>query len=1570
MVRECMDKSPMIGVGQSFVTKWGNIRLISVYTSGSGKIGITPNGKSEIVISTVDWKVEDVGYMSVETNFYTLAGNGCNFWVCGPDEAAPPETCTHTFKLQDQSGSPLNGNVQIGTTAITVLGTGTITLEKGKSYTAVASFSDQSTQSKTFTACTITTFVFNVVPDVGILNITSDPPGASISIQFIPYGVTPKLGIELDLGVHFVTLKLEGYRSVTKSVTLQAGITGIISETLVPIPTRACTQSFKIHDQLGNPLAGVISCPDWDIDLPVPNTGIANIRLEKGKTFIVTAHSAGKTETKTFTSCEFNAIVFTIQLDPGMGFIKCQAYDSVTNAALNATLRIDGTTIVPKTPHTTPAISIGTHTVTFILEGYTPKNVSVYVQAGQTVNAYGSMVQLVSTGIVCSSVPSLASIYLDGKNTLQYTPHTLGGVSSGVHTVTYYKSGYEPTSRIVNVITGQDVNAYAPMYSSTTNIVKMRVYIQSGVSGVTEDTFHDFIKKVSDFYKSKGIDVNFIVHELKWINTPEPSSINLSGVDLVLVAGEGAGHFIGTIQRVGANLLNPFKFTQQGVVALAHEFGHYFGVIDQYWLNLSNATTPLLSSDLKSSIMYYSYTLTNGFSSLEKEIIRKNLSKLLQGDKSSILYPAERWSGTLKIYIGKTNEQCKIFSSTRNYNTFNSSFPSTPTLTKSTDSAGVLTIDTKNVSNRVEFDLFKIECGGFKVWVNSTILDSNYIENGIIDICEARYLNDTQWCVLADLPEPLGAGFDINVNIPGLLPNSSLFIFEVDKIPLTNTWWDSPLGTGMRWDNISNGSFKARVSRSDCTPYPASHSQLRAGQDYVIFVGTSAISLYPSTLVKRLTSGTTSINITSSYVDWVSTNLCAAMGITPSNCSNFIATTVSDAAFLLELWTIITKHENLAGEPTSPTALDIALIPIAIFGMFSPGISEGKITEIVGTRITHLIQISREGNDELKMLLQDPALNSFLMRATADQFMNLTKYLENGQLYVAKTLIKSLENVPLTKNEIHALERAIKFVETLDPKLTKAGSVESISKILAEFSPKFKEIFRNALKYVKDHPTETIVIGAAGLVMVGLLAVLNRMTGTLDSSFKADGITMSSTSWGGKDYVDIIDTYRYNVQDAERVSNWTLFCENLLLWEEQVDKFEAFVSANQAKLNVEGYYGIFIDTIAVYRKAIEIKHEVHSCGEQSVPEALNAKVTEILDGDTVRIDYNGKEYTVRLLGINAPEGNTYDYSCTGIRSPYLIRRLVTPGKECIEEETWTGTVEMYNASKQWLGEHLPVNQISLFKSDPKMQFDKYGRFLAVPVHNDLNICKQSLREGHSVVFFYDTNKQVFMPAYLGAETIAKDKKIGVWATVSGLGTIRCVSNPTASEVWLDGVYTGKKTSSSVAYLYNIPVGEHTVEFKKIIDGVKHACSKKITVSKGATTVVECTLTSGTTPTPTPTPKPGEATWYIGYAKNASGTILNVAKVYVDTVYVGHYAPELLRFCTGCRCDDLVPCGFGSHTVTIKKTGYKDWFKTRTIKEGDEVTDNPVMELLSSDTFPVSLISQPSGATIKVDGKSI
>ena len=91
MAYECLDKSPIVTVGQTFVTKFGNIRLIKVYDSGSGQIGVKPIGwTNEVIITTFDSRVETIGPVTVKTNFFTLAGRGAHFWVCGEIEEIDP----------------------------------------------------------------------------------------------------------------------------------------------------------------------------------------------------------------------------------------------------------------------------------------------------------------------------------------------------------------------------------------------------------------------------------------------------------------------------------------------------------------------------------------------------------------------------------------------------------------------------------------------------------------------------------------------------------------------------------------------------------------------------------------------------------------------------------------------------------------------------------------------------------------------------------------------------------------------------------------------------------------------------------------------------------------------------------------------------------------------------------------------------------------------------------------------------------------------------------------------------------------------------------------------------------------------------------------------------------------------------------------------------------------------------------------------------------------------------------------------------------------------------------------
>lgn len=102
-------------------------------------------------------------------------------------------------------------------------------------------------------------------------------------------------------------------------------------------------------------------------------------------------------------------------------------------------------------------------------------------------------------------------------------------------------------------------------------------------------------------------------------------------------------------------------------------------------------------------------------------------------------------------------------------------------------------------------------------------------------------------------------------------------------------------------------------------------------------------------------------------------------------------------------------------------------------------------------------------------------------------------------------------------------------------------------------------------------------------------------------------------------------------------------------------------------------------------------------------------------------------------------------------------------------------------------------------------------------------------------------------------------------------------------------------------------------------------------------------TSSPSYSPTATPSPVSATYQINEVKNTEGEALVNVKVYLNDVYLHHYVPETLTFCPGCQCDGLVECGFGTHTVGLKKSGYQDWSERITVESGGGDEIDPVME---------------------------
>ncbi|TFH42408.1 MAG: hypothetical protein E4G94_06335, partial [ANME-2 cluster archaeon] len=646
-------------------------------------------------------------------------------------------------------------------------------------------------------------------------------------------------------------------------------------------------------------------------------------------------------------------------------------------------------------------------------------------------------------------------------------------------------------------------------------------------------------------------------------------------------------------------------------------------------------------------------------------------------------------------------------------------------------------------------------------------------------------------------------------------------------------------------------------------------------------------------------------------------------------------------AFLLEEWKIITEHKNLAGESVTPTWLDYALVPIAIFGMFSPGISEGAIAQIAGKRLTALIKISRKGTEDVKSVLQDHTIDTFIMRASETQFNDFVRFMEAGNDLFARAILDLVEMAPLSVKELNALQRGSRLIENIDAQLIRAGSVEKLKTILINFADKYKMVALRAMDWARHNPKVTVTVG-----ILAIWFMIDNLPFYVYMYLKSKGADPSARSWQGKSYIDTIDGFKFNTIEAQRLADWDLFCTNLQLWESEVDAFESFITEYQSVLTTEQTFELYQSAISVYREGIILKKEVHTCETVPLPEIFTTQVTDVIDGDTVKITYNETEYNVRFLGINTPEGSGEDY---------LVRRLLCP---TCEEERWVTNKALYDEIGAWATLNLWHKDLT-FKTDLARQYDDYGRVLAVVYDGTTNICLKELELGYAAIYLYDTNNKMINSEFLAAELIAKNASLGIWGLYE-TGSIRCNSNPTASQIWLDDVYTGHTTVNSTYLLEDVPTGLHTVEFKKIINDIPSSCKVTVAVPIGGEATAACTLTGEVIP------PPEGATWVIGDSKDPAGIILSAAKVYIDNVYLGHYTPETISFCDGCQCDSVVACGLGIHTAKVTKTGYNDWTKTRTLASGDAFTDNPILTLISA-SFPVEILSNPSGAIIKVDG---
>jgi len=129
------------------------------------------------------------------------------------------------------------------------------------------------------------------------------------------------------------------------------------------------------------------------------------------------------------------------------------------------------------------------------------------------------------------------------------------------------------------------------------------------------------------------------------------------------------------------------------------------------------------------------------------------------------------------------------------------------------------------------------------------------------------------------------------------------------------------------------------------------------------------------------------------------------------------------------------------------------------------------------------------------------------------------------------------------------------------------------------------------------------------------------------------------------------------------------------------------------------------------------------------------EVVEVIDGDTIKVDFGGQIETVRLIGIDTPE----------IPSPYHSE------EECFGRE-----------AAQYARELLKKQLVYLIKDPSHSDRDKYNRLLRYVFLEDGTLINAKLiKDGYAFNYIYEPFQ--FMKQFDYLEKQAKENRIGLWS---------------------------------------------------------------------------------------------------------------------------------------------------------------------------------------------------------------
>jgi PP-loop superfamily ATP-utilizing enzyme len=255
-------------------------------------------------------------------------------------------------------------------------------------------------------------------PQYGNLTVNSVPEGASIWLDGEDTSeVTNTTLTEVKVGVHFVKLKLEGYKDSTKQVTIEANETAILD--------------FVLAEIVEPPQYGNLSTPSEGASIWLDGEDTAQVTIEANETAIL------------------DFVLAEIVEPPQYGNL------TVNSVPEGASIWLDGENTSEVTNTTLTEVEVGKHNVTLKLEGYKDSTKQVTIEANETAILDFVLAEIVEPpqygNLTVNSVPEGASIWLDGEDTSEVTNTTLTEVEVGKHNVTLKLEGYKDSTKQVTI---------------------------------------------------------------------------------------------------------------------------------------------------------------------------------------------------------------------------------------------------------------------------------------------------------------------------------------------------------------------------------------------------------------------------------------------------------------------------------------------------------------------------------------------------------------------------------------------------------------------------------------------------------------------------------------------------------------------------------------------------------------------------------------------------------------------------------------------------------------------------------------------------------------------------------------------------------------------------------------------------------------------------------------------------------------------------------------------------------------------------------------------------------------